>query len=69
MYKNEHCMCIVNYFSFPENGKLLQKKFDDPKSCFLQSPETSKKLVKKIKLGDPNLDIQKFNNFPSFWSF
>ena len=46
-----------------------KKKFETPKSCFLQSPETSKKLVKKIKLGDPNLDIQKFNNFPSFWSF
>ena len=38
-------MYEINYFSFPENGKLLKKKFGEPKSCLLQSPETSKKIL------------------------
>ena len=48
---------------------LPEKKVWNSKKLFFTISWNIKKTCKKIKLGDPNLDIQKFNNFPSFWSF
>ena len=50
--KNQRCMINLEYFLVRKNGKFFNTTFDNRKTCFLQSPKTSTKIifVSKVKI-------------------
>ena len=67
--KNVSFCSVIKIFGFEKMKNFWNGKFGIVKSCFLQSPETSKKHTLRRKFREPNLDTQIFNNFRYFGHF